>query len=150
MRRSPVIKHGEGRLMKLLVAKDDMSAISQIVEKLKKYPELDFEQDANSISVTPVNGFNVWLTENGNLLTVGFSGWHEEFTEIEEALNCFTFGLSDKCRLKVYKRGSFEYKWIVQASHENEWYDDSETGILFFPFWRKKQVLLLQNAVIGN
>ena len=89
-----------------------MSAISQIVEKLKKYPELDFEQDANSISVTPANSFNVWLTKNYNRFTVGFSGWHEDFTEIEEALNYFAFGLSNKSRLKIYKRGSSEYKWV--------------------------------------
>ncbi|QDF74757.1 MULTISPECIES: hypothetical protein [Shewanella] len=127
-----------------------MSAISQIVEKLQKFPELDYEQSEDFISVNPPNGFNVWLTENENSFTVGFAGWHEDFSEIEDALNCFAFGLSDKCRLKVYKRGSSEYKWIVQALRENEWYDDSETGLLFFPFWRKKQVMILQNTVIGN
>ena len=137
-------------ISKALVAKDDMSAISKIVEKLKKYPELDYEQDEGIISVNPVNGFTVWLAENENGYTVGYSGWHDEFTELEEALNCFAFGLSNKCRLKVFKRGSYEYKWVVQALNENEWYDDSETGLLFFPFWRKKEVSILQNAIIGN
>lgn len=127
-----------------------MSAISQIVEKLKNYPELNYEQSESFISVNPPNGFNVWFTENENSFTVGFAGWHEDFSQAEEALNCFAFGLSGECRLKVYKRGSSEYKWIVQAFRENEWHDDSETGLLFFPFWRKKQVFILQNAVIGN
>ena len=127
-----------------------MSAISQIVEKLKNYPELDYEQSENFISVNPPNGFNVWLTENESSFTVGFSYWHEDFSEIEGALDCFAFGLSVKCRLKVYKRGSSEYKWIVQALHENEWYDYSKTGLLFFPFWRNKQVMIIHNAVIGN
>ena len=127
-----------------------MSAISHILEKLKKYPELDFEKSETSICVKPANGFDVWLRENANTLTVGFSNWHEEFDELEEALDCFAFGLSNKCRLKVFKRGDYEYKWVVQALHENEWYDESTNALLFFPFWRKKQVHFLQDAVIGN
>ena len=133
-----------------LVAKESMSVISRIVEKLKKYPELDYVQEESSISVTPSGGFSVWLTENDNNITVGFNGWHEEFTEQEGAFDCFAFGLSSECRLKVYSRGTTEYKWVVQALKEKEWYDDSETGLLFFPFWRKKQITYLQNGVIGN
>jgi len=138
------------RLCLALVDKENMSAISQIIEKLTKYPELSYEKEGNSISVTPDNGFLVWLTETESNLTVGFSGWHEEFSDIEEALNCFAFGLSSKCRLKIYRRGDTEYKWIVHVQHENEWSDDSETGLFFFPFWRKKEIICLQNAIIRN
>ncbi len=127
-----------------------MSAISLLIEKLNNYPELEYVQDVAYISVTPINGFKVWLSENEATFTVGFAGWHEEFKDVQEAIDCFGFGLSDKCRLKVYKRGTLEYKWIVQALHEDKWYDESETGLLFFPFWRKKQVLILQNVVIKN
>jgi hypothetical protein len=127
-----------------------MSVISLIVQKLKMYPELDFVKDKSSISVTPSGGFTVWLTENDNNITVGFNGWHEEFTEQEEALDYFAFGLGSECRLKVYSRGTTEYKWVVQMLNDKKWFDGHETSLLFFPFWRKKQITYLQNGVIGN
>ena len=36
----------------------------------------------------------LWLVESEQGCTVGYNGWHEEFSDKNEALNCFTFGLS--------------------------------------------------------
>ena len=92
-------------------------------------------------------GFPVRLDERGSSYTVSFAGWHEEFDSQAEALSCFAFGLSEACRLRVLSRGSFDYRWIVQHFKDGDWHDDSETGLLVFPFWLRPQERYLQNHV---
>ena len=125
------------------------SAIEAIREKLQRYPQLRAEETANSITVEPQqsDGFPVRLDEHGGGYTVSFTGWHEEFDTESEALNCFAFGLSESCRLRVLSRGSFDYHWTVQHLRDGAWHDDSETGLLFFPFWLRRRERYLQNHV---
>ncbi len=127
-----------------------MSAIEIIKEKLKKYPQLNYQIEGNKITIEPVSssGFTVWLIENNPGFTVGFDGWHEEFDNEDEAVDCFGFGLSDECRLKVVKRGNKPYSWTVQSWSGIDWDNDSTTGLIFIPFWRKKKVEYLSNKII--
>jgi len=127
-----------------------MKLIEEIEERLSKYPHVRYETGAASITVLPTSddGFTVRLDIARERYVVSFNGWHEEFTELKQALNCFTFGLSDNCRLKECRRGDFAYKWIVEGRSNGNWVSDSETGLLFFPFWRKKEVRYLQNNLI--
>lgn len=127
-----------------------MSAIDKIKDKLKNYPQLNCQIEDNTISVEPssTTGFTVWLIDNNLGYTVGFDGWHEEFDNEDEALNCFAFGLSDKCRLKVVKRGDKPYSWSVESKENDEWHEDSKTGLIFVPFWKKKSIEYLSNAII--
>jgi hypothetical protein len=92
-------------------------------------------------------GFCVWIQERSDGCTVGFDGWHEEFTDGDEALDCFVFGLSTACRLRVFSRGSVDYKWQVLRRVDGQWVSESETGLLFFPFWRRSVQRDLQNAI---
>jgi hypothetical protein len=128
-----------------------MSLIEEIKAKLQKYPHAKFESDGNSISVFPTSndGFTVSLTVNQDSYTVSFDGWHEDFQDNEEALNCFAFGLSSDCRLKEYRRGNFAYKWIVESKENDGWVEDSTTGLFLFPFWMRKEVRYLQNNLIS-
>jgi hypothetical protein len=125
------------------------SAIEAIREKLPRYPELRAAETASSITVQPQqsNGFPVRLDEYSRGFTVSFAGWHEEFDSASEALNCFAFGLSESCRLRVLSRGSFDYRWTVQHFRDGAWHDDSETGLLVFPFWLHRRERYLQNHV---
>jgi hypothetical protein len=95
------------------------------------------------------DGFEVSMQIRGSgAYNVYFNGWHEGFRDADEAIKCFLFGLSRRCRLKVFRRGSTEYKWTVQYQRDGEWVDDSTTGLLFFPFWRRRDVVFLQNALL--
>ena len=128
-----------------------MCAVSKIEEKCRKYPNIKYNKDATSITALPINtdGFPVSYYFSNSLHTVGFAGWHEEFSDEAEALSCFAFGLSNKCRLKVMQKGNFAYKWTVEAKDKNgEWSEDSTTGLLFFPFWKKSTTAFLQNNFI--
>lgn len=127
-----------------------MNAIEEIETKLQKYPQVNYEIDGSGISVFPTSdkGFVVSYYEGVNFYTVFYNGWHEDFEDKTEALNCFVFGLSYKCRLVEFQRGDVTYKWTVEFNKNNEWFVDSTTSLLFFPFWSKKEVRYLQNNLL--
>lgn len=79
-------------------------------------------------------------------LCVGYDGWHEQFDTPEQALECFAFGLSDRCRLKVTYRGNFACNWTVEALEDGRWIEDSTTGLLLVSFWRTPRVEYGQNG----
>jgi hypothetical protein len=58
-------------------------------------------------------GFRVWIRERGSDFTIGFEGWHEEFTDADAAFKCFAFGLSTACRLRVFRCLGTDFKWQV-------------------------------------
>lgn len=125
-----------------------MNIITEIEENLKKYPELAVDVGSNSVSAKPKNGFAVWAENHSNSITIGFDGWHEVFDDPKEALNCFAWGLSRECRLKVVSRGGKPHKWVMQSLQNGQWVSESTVGLLFFQFWRKKTTSYIQNAVI--
>jgi len=129
-----------------------MNLIDEIKSRLSKYPNAKYECNASSITVLPgsENGFTVMLSLNHGGYTVSFDGWHEDFKDKEEALDCFAFGLSDECRLKEYRRGSFPYKWTVESFVNGRWLQDSTTGLFLFPFWRRPRVRYLQNNLLDR
>ena len=126
-----------------------LSAIEAIREKLRRYPHVRAEDTGSSITVPPQSpdGFPVRLDQHSHGFTVSFLGWHEEFDSQDEALACFAFGLSEACRLRVFSRGSFDYRWIVQYWKDGSWHDDWETGLLVFPFWLRRHERYLHNHV---
>ena len=85
---------------------------------------------------------------DGSDFTVGFEGWHETFLDAKEALNCFAFGLSEACRLEVEFRGRMATKWAVQSLNDGSWVTESEVGLIFIPFWRKKRIVYRQNHLL--
>ena len=127
-----------------------MEPLAEIRTRLKKYPQARFEERSRSITVVPTesSGFPVSLEVTGGEYVVFFAGWHEHFSSPQEALNCFGFGLSESCRLKVHKRGDFAHRWTVESQQNGTWVEDSTTGLLFFPFWRREAVVYLQNRLL--
>lgn len=127
--------------------------IEEIVNRLKKYPEAEYELNAESKIVNPKNenGFPVTLTdnENGNF-TVALDFWHEEFDDENEALNCFAFGLSKDCRLRLTKKGNRPIKWTVESYENGNWKEYSTTGLFSLSFWKKAEYKFLQNDLIKS
>jgi hypothetical protein len=124
--------------------------IATIQEKLQEHPELSVEHGERFIRVLPrdAQGFAVELHESGGNLVVSFDGWHEEFEHAEEALDCFAMGLSDGARLKVVSSGGLDCNWTLETRQGAEWAPYSTTGLLFFPYWKRKMTRYLQNRVI--
>jgi uncharacterized protein YihD (DUF1040 family) len=126
-------------------------AINEIIERLKKYPNAEYELNEDSIIVKEnnENGFSVSLISNGDEnYTVAFDIWHEEFENEIDALNCFASGLSRDCRLKTTKKGGNPIKWTVQSNEDGNWIDGSTTGLINLAFWKKSEIVYLQNDLI--
>jgi len=122
-------------------------AINEIKKRLAKYPGVVYQSRNSDISVPPRDsaGFAVSLHLQGTNFIVSFDGWHETFTEAEEAVNCFVMGLTDSCRLEVELRRGMARKWTLQQLSDGSWVTHSEVGLLLFPFWRRKRVVYRQN-----
>jgi hypothetical protein len=109
--------------------------------------------DDESLTILPnsENGFEVNFYEHGESFTVGFAGWHDTFENFEDALECFTLGLSNNCRLLVTSRGTVSYHWRVETLSNNVWSRYSILGdIIPIPFWKRKKIRILQNNYISN
>jgi hypothetical protein len=126
-----------------------MDPIAEIWKRLEKYPTARIEKGETWIRYLPRSpeGFTVeFLVEDGEYV-VAFEGWHERFHDVDEALKCFAFGISDKCRLQIVSRGGTPHKWIVECYRDGEWVADSETGLLLFRFWQSPRVEFRQNTL---
>src|SRR5262245_9648948 len=131
-----------------------MNPIDEIKTKLRDYPDVKYECTDSSITVSSSSdaGFNVTLEVSPGNYTVYFNGWHENFAQASEALDCFAFGLSDECRLKEHRRGNFgfAYRWTVESKQDGQWIADSETGLFLFPFWKRANIVYLQNNFLSR
>lgn len=129
-----------------------MDPIAEIRRRFQKYPGVRIEEGDGWIRYFPesADGFVVEFALDDGEFVVSFEGWHERFSDVDEALNCFAFGLSDECRLKVISRGGKSCKWIVEYSEDGRWIADSETGLLIYRFWRSPRVDYRQNDLIRS
>ena len=129
------------------------SPLDAIREKLRRYPQLSVvdADDGITVKAQTADGFDVSFHTDGDEYTVQMAGWHARFdlTQRETALNCFAFGLSDTARLEVHSRGGKDYLWTLESLEDDGWRPDSTTGLLLYPFWRRKTVRYLRNAVIA-
>lgn len=93
-----------------------MSTIEKIKKRLANYPDLKYKISGDTVTIDAPSpeGFSVALVEGTTEWIVHFDGWHERFDTEDEALNCFTFGLCEGCRLEITLRGAFPYQWTVQ------------------------------------
>jgi hypothetical protein len=125
--------------------------LDDLQQKLAGYSMLEVRREPtilSAISLSP-GGYEVRLAQQGESWTVSFAGWHERFLDVDEAILCFGFGLSDRCRLRVISYGDVDSRWIVEAQEGDEWVSREETGLLFPPLFLKKRERLLQNNVVS-
>jgi hypothetical protein len=131
----------------------NIEPIEEIIQRLKKYPDLRYQNSDSSITIEPkeASNFEVSFAVNGpNNFTVSFEGWHETFDSKEEAQNCFAMGLANQCRLSVFSKGTFPYKWQLETLDEGTWQSDSEVGLFLFPFWRNTIHTVKQNDYLSK
>ncbi len=128
------------------------STILKGKEGLANYPEADVEVDTDTLSVYPSEpgGFTVSLTAWDEVprWTVSFDAWHEDFEVEQEALDCFGFGLSPACRLRIDQKGRTDYRWTVEQLRDGQWIGISSTLLFRFPFWRRRRTSYFQNSLL--
>ncbi len=127
-----------------------MDPIAEIRAKFEKYPNAEYQAGEDWIRYEPdsESGFPVELRIGAGEFIVYYDFWHEHFQDVKEALDCFAFGLSDMCRLKIISRGGRPHKWILESYQRGDWIPDSTTGHLLFAFWRAPEIEYRHNALI--
>jgi len=100
-------------------------------------------REGASLRVPPEapDGFDVWIGP-GDAWQVAYDGWHADFQDPEQALACFLMGLTDGVRLRVTRRGGRPHAWSVET---REGKTIGTVGLLWFAFWRRKEVVVLSN-----
>ncbi len=106
--------------------------------------------NAITVAATQPNGFPVLLLDGDGGSIVGFAGWHEDIPAPEDAARCAWMGIVGLARLKVYSRGSFDYRWAAEFRSDGQWVVDSEVGLFLFPFWRRLRICYLQNQRLAK
>ena len=126
--------------------------IAEIRNRFENYPGARTEEGDSWIRFLPSSpeGFVIEFRMGQGEYIVAFEGWHARFHDLDESLNCFAFGLSNECRLKIVSRGGKPYRWTVEHYCDGEWIPESETGLLLFQFWRSPRVTYRQNMLIKS
>jgi len=119
-----------------------------IVAELGK-TQAEYRLAENRLRVSPnrPDGFETVIRRAGDEgYEVYLDDWHEFFESYEEASRCFLFALSGRCRIKRMLKGTFPFRWTLEALTGSQlWEEESTTGLLFYPFWRRTKVTHLQN-----
>lgn len=133
-----------------------MDPIEEIKIVLDNYPHLDVEETPNSITVYPYdyNGFKVSLKIRKNGYILSYGHWHEYLpksdTGAKVVAGLFKFGLSDSCKLTVYRKGEIDCKCKLSYKDQKseQWQIVATQKLSIYPFWEKNQVKYLQNNII--
>ena len=125
------------------------AALDQIKGYLREYSSIKYQEEKAAIVVEPTDptGFKVSFALDGKFYHLVCGSWHHHFgkAEKDEAISCFMRSLTKEYRVMEMLRGKFPYKWSLQRQTENGWQTVQETGLLFFPFWLKKNTRYFQN-----
>lgn len=112
-----------------------------------------FEEDDGWLTVPRASedGFDVHIQRRDDEWIVTFGDiWHQHLDTAEAAKRSLLYGLSDQCRLVSVFRGGIECRATVELRDGDRWQAHHTTGLLVFPFWRKRIVRTRQNRMIGE
>ena len=114
-----------------------MNIIASLEEKLKAFPQVRYVAGSDFIEIEAPRegGFPVNVCRHEDRFVVAFSGWYDAFTTREEALECFDFAFSDRCRVRVESRAGVPYSWTREYLVEGAWQADSTVRSTFVPAW---------------
>jgi hypothetical protein len=126
-----------------------MNVLQLAEDHVRQYPALRYQRRALSLLVDPPNpnGFPVTLEVTRDGFVVRLAGWHEEFEEEREALDCFRFAFSPQCRLRVASRNGVDCEWTLQVRDEDGWQTDTTVEKKKFHLWKAKEVRYLHNIL---
>ena len=110
-----------------------------------------FVREMSSLTVRRLapTGFDLTLHDDRVEWTVELDGAHVHFDSAEDALQCFLFALTPRCRVRVTEWGGVPSSWAFQASKDGRWESWHRTWVLVFPFWRRRATRVFQNDFPG-
>jgi len=133
---------GEALALKIM-----MTPIEEIKSFLSNYPDLNIEETTNSIVVLQkdYHGFKVQFKQWKNGYILSYGNWHEYLPKSEIgakiAVGLFKFGLSDSCKLTIYRKGNVDYKRSLSYKDPNvsQWIIIANQKILIYLFLKSRR-----------
>ena len=126
---------------------------NEVLAVLGKYSDLRYEKGDNLIRVLPLlrNGFEVVIEQIWeNHFSVSCDRWHEDFYNLEEALDCFLLGLSNRCRIKVQSKEGVPFRWTVEYLDDTTWHERSTNSVWTYRFLSSATTSYLQNDLLSE
>jgi len=126
--------------------------LNLIKNKLKNFNNISYNTEDNILTVFPKKntGFTVSFVITDKKYYVYYDVWNVEFKNINDAIDCFAFGLTNQCRLKVKSRGSKDYKWVLEYNDKGDWKEYSYTSVINLNLFGQKNTRYLTNDIIKN
>ena len=127
------------------------TVIDRAAKMLRAIDGVRFEATKNTIVVPAATdeGFVVRLRmEHDRRFVVEFDAWQHTFDRAEDAYDCFEYGLSDSCRLKVTYRGDAPIAWDAEKREYGLWVPGHHPlKRLSLTFWRPTRIVYRQNQL---
>ena len=126
-----------------------MNVLQLAEDHVRRYPALRYQRRALSLEVDPPNpnGFSVSIEVTKDGFVVRLAGWHEEFEDERDAIECFCFAFSSQCRLRVASRGDTDCEWTLEFRDAEGWVSDKTIEKRSFQIWKPKEVRYLHNII---
>ncbi|POY34631.1 hypothetical protein C3K47_19275 [Solitalea longa] len=124
-----------------------MQVIHDILIKLNDFPELTYEFEKNDFltvrSMTTARKLSIAFWEKEH--TLFFEEWHWHFEnndkENQELINTIDDIITNRTRLKIFKRGEKAIAWELELPVDIENNNrPMTTGLFGFKFWGKREV----------
>jgi hypothetical protein len=130
------------------------SVIDRAARRLEAIGGVDYTATPSTIAVRPSDsdGFAVTLAmEHARAFVVTYEQWRHTFDRAEDAYDCFEFGLSDSCRLRVTYRGDDAIAWHVEKREYGIWAPSSHTTTRWtWKFWKPRRIVHRQNKLFST
>jgi len=116
-------------------------AIRQVKQILIDLKLERFIEDKSGITLPSgiAGAFSVGFSENFHEYTVHFGDWQGHFikTNLDDALNCLIYGLTQPTRIKIYARQGVRYKWQLQFREKGKWSNYTSCQKFAYPYLGK-------------
>lgn len=107
------------------------------------------DDDGIAVPAAAPDGFDVALRaiDDRHFVVQYGEGWVHAFDRAEDAQDCFEFGLSDRCRLRVTLRGDRPVAWQIEKREFGLWVPGRRRRSWRVSFWRRARSVHRQNRV---
>jgi hypothetical protein len=130
--------------------------VANVVDRARKTLDalgvaFDAAENRIAVSAADAGGFDVTLrVVEPRKFLVSYDGWFETFGRAEDAYDCFEYGLSDSCRLRITFRGRTAVPWQIEKRDYGVWMPGRAVRRRLVPFWRKARIERRQNQVFKS
>jgi len=126
----------------------DQDIIALLRAKLSRHPGVRYRATDDEVTLDPArpDGFEVRVVREDRHIRVFYAGWSDTFESATEAMDCFDFAFSDRCRLRVASRGGVDYAWRLEYYLDDAWHSDSSVQLPGPPPSGESAIRVLRNG----